>query len=101
MAYDYRGEKKGNSARRLEQVRHLLRSVGVRLDGDMRVPFFIEVAPGKFRRNPSLRGTDVTNDQLCTLKVPADIPAKIPSSGLPQETLVHLVDMGLNQGDAL
>ena len=101
MVDDYRGEKKGNSARRLEQVRHLLRSVGVRLDGNVRVPFFIETTPGRFRRNPSLRGTDVTNDQLCTLKVPADIPAKIPSSGLPQETLVHLVDMGLNQGDAL
>ena len=101
MAHDYRRERKGNSARRLEQVRHLLRSVGVQLDSDVRVPFFVETAPGKFRRNPSLRGTEVTNDRLCTLSVPSDIPAKIPSSGLPQETLAYLVDMGLKQGDAV
>jgi hypothetical protein len=101
MIYDFHGEKKGNSARRLEQVRHLLRSVGVRLDGDVRVPFFVELTPGKFRRNPSLRGTDVTNDQLCTLKVPSETPAKIPSSGLPLEALVYLVDMGLSRGDEL
>jgi hypothetical protein len=101
MAQDFRGQTKGNSARRLEQVRHLLRSVGVHLDGNVRVAFFIEIAPGKFRRNPILRGIDVTKEQLCTLRVPADIPAKIPSSGLPPETLLYLVDMGLKQGDAL
>ena len=101
MAHDSQAEKKGNSARRLEQVRHLLRSVGVQLDGGVRVPFFVETSPGKFRRNPSLRGKDVTNDQLCTLRVPSDTQAKIPSSGLPLATLVYLVDMGLTRGDEL
>lgn len=101
MVHDFHGEKKGTGARRREQVRHLLRSVGVRLDGDARVPFFIETTPGKFRRNPSLKGIDVSDDQLCTLKVPADTPAKIPTAGLPQETLTYLVDMGLNRSDDL
>jgi hypothetical protein len=101
VLHDFHGEKKGVSARRREQVRHLLRSVGVRLDGDARVPFFIESAPGKFRRNPSLRGVEVRDDQLCTLKVPAETPAKIPTTGLPQQTLTYLVDMGLNRSDNL
>ena len=101
MVYDFHAEKKGNSGRRLEQMRHLLRSVGVRLDGDVRVPFFIETTPGTFRRNPSLRGTDVTGDKLCTLRVASETPAKIPSSGLPLEALMYLVDIGLTRGDRL
>ena len=89
-------EGQGPISRRREQVRHLLRSVGVHLDGDVRVPFFVEVTAGKFRRNPRLKGVEVKDDQLCTLKVPADTPAKIPSSGLPQATLVYLVEVGLS-----
>ena len=99
MPHDFYGDRKAANARRREQVRHLLRSVGVQLEGGARVPFFVEPNPGKFRRNPSLRGRDVSDQELCTLKVPSEIPAKIPTAGLPMETLTYLIDMGLNRGD--
>jgi hypothetical protein len=101
LSHDFYGDRKAASAWRREQVRHLLRSVGVQLEGGARVPFFIEPTPGKFRRNPSLRGGDVSDKELCTLKVPSEIPAKIPPAGLPLATLTYLVDMGLNRSDGL
>ncbi len=89
------------SARRREQVRHLVRSVGVELpDGDQ-VPFFVEPAPGRFRRNPALKTVDVTDDQLRTLQVSAEVPAKIPAEGLPTSALRHLIDIGLKGGDEM
>jgi hypothetical protein len=99
--HDLYGDRKGSNARRREQVRHLIRSVGVELEGGARVPFFVEPAPGRFKRNPSVRSAEVNDEQLCTLKVPADVPAKIPANGLPVETLKHLIDMGVNRGDEL
>jgi hypothetical protein len=101
VSHDFYGDRKATSARRREQVRHLLRSVGVQMEGGARVPFFVEPTPGKFRRNPSLRGRDVAEGELCTLKVPSEIPAKIPTAGLPLPTLNYLIDMGLNRGDDL
>ncbi|HEY4866984.1 MAG: hypothetical protein M3O95_05710 [Candidatus Dormibacteraeota bacterium] len=100
-AHDLYGDRKGAPARRREQVRHLIRSVGVELEGGARVPFFVEPTPGRFKRNPSLRSAEINDEQLCTLKVPAEIPAKIPTSGLPVGTLKHLIDMGVNRGDEL
>jgi hypothetical protein len=89
------------SARRREQVRHLVRSVGVELaDGD-RVPFFVEPAPGRFRRNPALKAVDVADDQLRTLSVEAEIRAKIPENGLPTSALRHLIEIGLRGGEDL
>ena len=87
------------SARRREQVRHLVRSVGVELaDGDQ-VPFFIEPAPGRFRRNPALKAVDVRDDQLRTLQVESEVPAKIPPEGLPTSALRNLIEIGLKGGD--
>jgi hypothetical protein len=87
------------SARRREQVRHLVRSVGVELaDGDQ-VPFFIEPAPGRFRRNPVLKAVDVRDDQLRTLQVDSEVPAKIPAEGLPTSALRNLIEIGLKGGD--
>ena len=87
------------SARRREQVRHLVRSVGVELpDGDQ-VPYFVEPAPGRFRRNPALKAVEVRDEQLRTLQVEAEVPAKIPPDGLPTNTLRHLIDIGLKGGD--
>src|SRR5215510_1875448 len=89
------------SAKRREQVRHLVRSVGVELpDGDQ-VPFFVEPAPGRFRRNPALKAVDVTDDQLRTLQVAAEVPAKIPEGGLPTSALRHLIEIGLRGGDEI
>jgi hypothetical protein len=87
------------SARRREQVRHLVRSVGVVMpDGDQ-VPFFVEPVPGRFRRNPALKTVEVTDDQLRTLQVEAEVPAKIPPDGLPMTALRHLIEIGLKGGD--
>jgi hypothetical protein len=87
------------TARRREQVRHLIRSVGVELpDGDQ-VPFFVEPTPGRFRRNPALKAVEVTDDQLRTLQVEAEVPAKIPADGIRTSALRHLIEMGLRGGD--
>lgn len=94
-------DRKTTSARRREQVRHLLRSVGVELEGGVRVPFFVEPAPGRFRRNPTLKNLEVKDDRLRTLSVPAEIPAKIPAGGLPVPALRHLIEIGLKSGDDL
>jgi hypothetical protein len=89
------------SARRREQVRHLVRSVGVEMaDGDQ-VPFFVEPAPGRFRRNPALKAVDVNDSQLRTLRVDAEVPAKIPPDGLPTNALRHLIEIGLRGGEEL
>jgi hypothetical protein len=87
--------------RRQEQVRHLLRSVGVELNGGFRVPYFVETAPGKFRRNPSLKSVEVQDEQLRTLQVPAELPARIPADGLPVAVLKHLIVIGTSGGDHL
>jgi hypothetical protein len=94
-------DRKTQNARRREQVRHLIRSVGVELEGGARVPFFVEPAPGKFRVNPTLKGIEVEDQRLTTLKVPADIPAKIPAEGLPVPALRYLIEMGTKRGDDL
>lgn len=101
MSFDLHSDRNAVGARRREQVRHLMRSVGVELEGGVRTPFFVEPVPGKFRRNPNLKGTEVSDDQLTTLKVPADLPARIPSGGLPIAALKYLIDMGLKRGDEL
>lgn len=89
------------SARRREQVRHLVRSVGVQLpDGDQ-VPFFVEPAPGRFRRNPALRAVEVTDEQLRTLQIASEVPAKIPPEGLPTSALRHLIEIGLKGGEEM
>jgi hypothetical protein len=76
-----------------------VRSVGVELpDGDQ-VPFFVEPQPGRFRRNPALKSVEVRDEQLRTLQVEAEVPAKIPPDGLPTDTLRHLIDIGLKGGD--
>jgi hypothetical protein len=97
----YNNDKQSPSARRQEQVRHLLRSVGVELDGGARVPYFVENAPGRFRRNPVLKTVEVRDEQLRTLNVPAEVPAKIPADGLPVAVLKHLVEMGVAGTDDL
>lgn len=101
MTFDLSDRRRATTARRKEQVRHLMRSVGVQLaDGDT-VPFFVEPAPGKFRRNPGLKNVEVSDEQLRTLEVEAEIPAKIPDGGLPTAALRHLIDLGLKGGDDL
>ena len=101
MRHNLDSERKSVTGHRREQVRHLVRSVGVQLQSGARVPFFIEPTPGRFRRNPSLRDIEVTDDQLRTLTVPAEIRAKIPAGGLPAKALRHLIEIGLNRGDDL
>jgi hypothetical protein len=101
MNPEFYGDRKTATARRREQVRHLVRSVGVELEGGARVPYFVETMPGKFRRNPNLKSVDVGDEQLRTLKVPAEIPAKIPTDGLPTAALKHLIEIGLKRGDDL
>lgn len=99
--YDLTDRRKAANARRREQVRHLVRSVGVQLtDGDT-VPFFVEPSPGKFRRNPELKNMEVDDDQLRTMTVQAEVPAKIPPGGLPTAALRHLIEIGLHGGDEL
>lgn len=101
MTYYQYERRKAASARRREQVRHLVRSVGVEMpDGDL-VPFFVEPAPGKFRRNPGLKNMEVSDEQLRTLEVEAEVPAKIPPDGLPTSALRHLIEIGLKGGDEL
>ena len=101
MTYDLSDRRRATAGRRREQVRHLMRSVGVQLADGEEVPYFVEPTPGKFRRNPGLKNVEVTDEQLRTLDVPAEIPAKIPPSGLPTAALRHLIDMGLKGGDDL
>jgi hypothetical protein len=100
MSYDV-GDRKTAGERRREQVRHLVRSVGVELESGEVVPYFVEPMPGRFRRNPALRSVEVKDEQLRTLEVPAEVPAKIPPTGLPMETLKHLIDLGLRNGEDL
>ncbi len=100
MTYDLSDRRRATTARRKEQVRHLLRSVGVQVEGE-EVPYFVEPTPGKFRRNPAVKNVEVTDEQLRTLDVPAEVPAKIPATGLPTAALRHLIDMGLRGGDDL
>jgi hypothetical protein len=94
MQYTTHGDKQSPNARRHEQVRHLLRSVGVELEGGVRVPYFVESAPGKFKRNPVLKSVEIKDEQLRTLNVPAEVAAKIPADGLPLPVLRHLMVMG-------
>lgn len=102
MRYRSSGDNKRSSTmRRHEQVRHLLRSVGVELEDGAHVPYFVENAPGEFRRNPALESVDVREDQLRTLEVPAELPAKIPADGLPVAVLKHLVELGSTGSDQL
>lgn len=101
MRYNAYGDKQSTSGRRQEQVRHLLRSVGVELDGGARVPYFVENAPGKFRRNPTLKNVEISDEQLLTLQVPADVPAKIPADGLPVNVLKYLIEIGATRADDL
>jgi hypothetical protein len=96
-----RSSRLTTNARRREQVRHLVRSVGVELPDGVRVPFFVEPTPGKFRRNPNLRSMEVEDAQLRTLKVPAEVPARIPADGLPVAALRCLIEIGLKQADDL
>jgi hypothetical protein len=95
MSYESTDDRKRTAGRRLEQVRHLVRSVGVQMDGDARVPYFVEPSPGKFRQNPVLKAMVIEDSRLCTLSVAADTPAKIPAGGLPVEALRYLIEMGL------
>jgi len=60
------------------------------------VSYFVETAPGKFRRNPNLQGVEVSDDRLRTLRVPAQTAAKIPPGGLPLEVLRYLIEIGPN-----
>jgi hypothetical protein len=99
MSYDLHDRKRTINARRREQVRHLIRSVGVELPDGGQVPFFVEPSPGKFRRNPQLKNVDVRDEQLRTLAVEAEIPARIPSGGLPVAALRYLIEMGLRADD--
>jgi hypothetical protein len=101
MTYDISDRRRASTARRKEQVRHLMRSVGVQLADGEEVPYFVEPMPGKFRRNPGLKNVEVTDAQLRTLDVPAEVPAKIPTGGLPTAALRQLIEMGLRGGDDL
>jgi len=101
MSYEPADDRKATSARRAEQVRHLVRSVGVEMEGDVRVPFFVEPAPGKFRQNPALKTMAIEDYRLCTLTVASDTPAKIPAGGLPLEALRYLIEIGLKGTDDL
>ncbi len=96
MSYERGGDRNTASTRRHERVRHLVRSVGVELDGGARISYFVEPTPGRFRRNPSLQGLDVNDDQLRTLNVPADTAARIPPGGLPVAVLKYLIEIGPN-----
>ena len=80
MTHDFYAERKSVTGRRKEQVRHLVRSVGVQLESGPRVPFFIEPQPGRFRRNPSLKDVEVSDEQLRTLTVPAAAPGNATNS---------------------
>ncbi|MGH7883587.1 MAG: hypothetical protein ACREN8_11925 [Candidatus Dormibacteraceae bacterium] len=82
---------------REERVKHLIRSVGVEVEGEI-IPFFVENASGKFRLNPTLKKVEVADEQLRTLPVAADVPAKIPADGLPLPVLKNLVQVGLKGG---
>src|SRR5258708_18185238 len=99
MTDDLYERRQAVSARRREQVRHLVRSVGVELSDGDQVPFFVEPAPGRFRRNPALKAVEVTDEQLRTLHVDAEVPAKIPPAGLPTTALRHLIEIGLRGGE--
>jgi hypothetical protein len=101
MSYRPHSDVSGHQLRRREQVRHLLRSIGVELDGDGVVPFFTESEPGKFRRNQRLKGVDVRSEQLRTLKVEAEVPAKIPDEGLPTTVLQRLIEIGTSGAEDL
>ena len=101
MSYDISDRRKASVARRREQVRHLMRSVGVQLAEGEPVPYFLETVPGKFRRNPALKNVDVEDTQLVTLEVASEVPAKIPEGGLPTTALKHLIEIGLKGGDDL
>jgi hypothetical protein len=94
-------ESSSFSSRRRERLRHLLRSVGVELEGGTRTPFFVETEPGRFRRNPELNDVDVHDDQLLTLRIPSNMPAKVPSGGLPTTVLKQLIAIGTAGGDDL
>jgi hypothetical protein len=89
------------SFRRRERLRHLLRSVGVELGGGAQTSFFVETEPGKFRRNPQLSDVDVRDEQLLTLKVPSNMPAKVPPEGLSTTVLKQLIKIGTVGGDEL
>jgi hypothetical protein len=101
MNEDYADRRRATSARRREQVRHLVRSVGVELPEGDEVPYFVEPAPGKFRANPRVKNLEVTDDRLRTLQVDSETPAKIPLGGLPTAALRHLIEIGLRGGDDL
>ena len=96
-----RDRKAANTARRTEQVRHLVRSVGVEMENGERLPYFVELAPGRFRQNPALKAVPIDDNQLVTLPVESENPAKIPSEGLPTEVLKYLIGIGLKGGDTL
>jgi hypothetical protein len=95
------GDLSPNQSRRREQVRHLLRSIGVQLDDETVVPFFVESEPGRFRRNQKLKGVEIGSDRLRTIKVPATVPAKIPDDGLPIGVLERLIEIGSSGSDGL
>jgi hypothetical protein len=94
-------ESNSFSSRRRERLRHLLRSVGVELEGGSRTSFFVETEPGRFRRNPQLNDVDVHDEQLRTLRIPTNMPAKVPSEGLPTTVLKQLIQIGTAGGDDL
>jgi hypothetical protein len=95
---DARNRKAANRTNRAEQVRHLVRSVGVEMDNGDCLPYFIELAPGRFWQNPALKSMVVEDGRLCTLRVASNTPAKIPNDGLPVEVLKYLIAIGL-KGD--
>jgi hypothetical protein len=94
-------DRSAHTSRRKEQVRHLLRSIGVEVEGDGVVPFFVESEPGRFRRNQKLKGVEIKSEQLRTLKIAADVPAKIPAGGLPITVLERLIEIGTSGSDDL
>jgi hypothetical protein len=71
------------------------------MEGSLRIPYFVEPAPGRFLCNPKLDGVVVSDDRLRTLTIPTNTPAKIPASGLPIEVLRYLVQIGLNPSEQL
>jgi hypothetical protein len=101
MKYRPYGDRSTNVTRRREQVRHLLRSIGVEVADNDIVPFFVETEPGKFRRNQRLKGVEVKSDQLRTLRITSDVPAKIPPDGLPTNVLERLIQIGTSGADDL
>jgi len=70
------------------------------MDDGNSVPYFVELAPGRFRPNPALKGVAVEDDRLCTLEVASETPAKIPADGLPLEVLKYLIGIGV-KGDEI